>query len=280
VGRIADITADRHMEPVRLARWLLAPAPTFRLWRRMKLWELRSYDDVIRMEQDRLTYRAHLRARYGAHWRRKAPVEALLPLRLARWGAPLHPAATDAAPEPVATDVALDPATDAALEPAATDVALNPAALAEPSATRAAVGRICSSGVQRLTVPQRTAAPAKRTAAPAKRAATSGGAAPVKPAAQASAAPQQRSDADAAFTRHADQALVLAGMSKAAAIRALHAAHPEESAPQLVQRLALHGIAAKDSSVRAELARDRQRREAAAAADTEPEPSSGTGHYM
>jgi hypothetical protein len=48
VGRIADITADKHMEGVRLTRWLLSPAPAFLLWRRMKLWELRSYDQVIK----------------------------------------------------------------------------------------------------------------------------------------------------------------------------------------------------------------------------------------
>jgi hypothetical protein len=100
VGRIADITADRHMESVRIARWLLAPIPTFRLWRRMKLWELRSYDEVIRLEQDRLVYRARLQARYGRQWRRKAPVESLMPLRLARYGVPLSdtaPAGLEAA---------------------------------------------------------------------------------------------------------------------------------------------------------------------------------------
>ncbi|MFE6778677.1 DUF2637 domain-containing protein [Streptomyces sp. NPDC057702] len=89
IGRIADITADRHMESVRVARWLLAPVPTFRLWRRMKLWELRSYNEVIRLEQDRLVYRARLRARFGRAWRRKAPVESLMPLRLARYGVPI-----------------------------------------------------------------------------------------------------------------------------------------------------------------------------------------------
>jgi hypothetical protein len=60
VGRIADITADRHMEGVRLSRWVLSPLPTFRLWRRMKLWELRSYDQAITLEQDRLIYEARL----------------------------------------------------------------------------------------------------------------------------------------------------------------------------------------------------------------------------
>ncbi|MFE6713954.1 DUF2637 domain-containing protein [Streptomyces sp. NPDC057695] len=89
VGRIADITADRHMEGVRITRWLLSPVPTFKLWRRMKLWELRSYEQAVSLEQDRLIYQARLQARYGRAWRRKAPVEALMPLRLARIGVPL-----------------------------------------------------------------------------------------------------------------------------------------------------------------------------------------------
>lgn len=89
VGRIADITADKHMEGVRITRWLLSPVPTFLLWRRMKLWELRSYDAVIKLEQERLVYQARLRSRFGRGWRRKAPVESLMPLRLARYGVPL-----------------------------------------------------------------------------------------------------------------------------------------------------------------------------------------------
>ncbi|MFF8775134.1 DUF2637 domain-containing protein [Kitasatospora sp. NPDC015120] len=92
VGRIAAITADRHMESVRVMRWVLSPVPTFRLWRRMKLWELRSYDEVVRLEQNRLVYRAQLRFRYGRGWRRSAPIQALLPLKLAKYGVPLDPA--------------------------------------------------------------------------------------------------------------------------------------------------------------------------------------------
>ncbi len=89
IGRIADITAAKHMEGVRLTRWALSPLPTFLLWRRMKLWELRSYEQVIKLEQERLVYQAHLRSRFGRGWRRKAPVESLIPLRLARYGIPL-----------------------------------------------------------------------------------------------------------------------------------------------------------------------------------------------
>ncbi|MFC7844399.1 DUF2637 domain-containing protein [Streptomyces sp. NPDC057382] len=90
IGRIADITADKHMEGVRVTRWLLSPLPTFKLWRRMKLWEVRSYERAVQLEQDRLIYQARLHARFGRAWRRKAPVEALMPLRLARYGVPLR----------------------------------------------------------------------------------------------------------------------------------------------------------------------------------------------
>ncbi|TLQ39477.1 DUF2637 domain-containing protein [Streptomyces marianii] len=90
VGRLAAITVGRQMESVRLWRWLLAPLPTFRLWRRMMLWEIRKYDEVIRGEQQRLVYQARLRGRYGRGWRWKAPVEDLLPLRIARYGLPLE----------------------------------------------------------------------------------------------------------------------------------------------------------------------------------------------
>ncbi|MFE3644882.1 DUF2637 domain-containing protein [Streptomyces sp. NPDC059169] len=79
----------RRLDKVRWKRWLLAPWPTFTLWRRMNLWELESYDTVLNLEQERLVYEAKLRGRFGRAWRRKAPVEALLPLRLARNGIPL-----------------------------------------------------------------------------------------------------------------------------------------------------------------------------------------------
>ncbi len=89
IERLANIKAGKHMEGVRAIRWLLSPVPTFRLWRRMKLWEITSYDVIVDMEQNRLVYRQILRNEYGRSWRRKAPVEALLPLKLASLGRPL-----------------------------------------------------------------------------------------------------------------------------------------------------------------------------------------------
>ncbi|WP_431678675.1 DUF2637 domain-containing protein [Kitasatospora sp. KL5] len=120
VGRIAAITADRHMESVRLMRWLLSPVPTFRLWRRMKLWELRSYDETVRLEQNRLVYRAQLRFRYGRGWRRSAPFQALLPLKLAKYGVPLDPSVLDRIDGPLeVTKGAATPAVGPAVSAAA-----------------------------------------------------------------------------------------------------------------------------------------------------------------
>ncbi len=136
VGRIADITADKHMEGVRLTRWLLSPIPTFLLWRRMKLWELRSYDQVIRLEQDRLVYQARLHSRFGRAWRRKAPVESLMPLRLARYGVPL----ADTAP--------------AGLAAAGIELALIPAPRVDVVVADRAAGA--------APVPQRTAPPSEQ----------------------------------------------------------------------------------------------------------------------
>ncbi|MFD5838203.1 DUF2637 domain-containing protein [Streptomyces collinus] len=89
IGTAADVAAARHMESVRLSRWLLAPIRTFFLWRRMKLWELRSYDAVIALEQQRAAERLRLRAEYGRMWRRHAPVDVVIAYRLTRYGRPL-----------------------------------------------------------------------------------------------------------------------------------------------------------------------------------------------
>ncbi|MER5751369.1 DUF2637 domain-containing protein [Streptomyces sp. NPDC002088] len=135
IGRIADITADKHMEGVRLTRWMLSPLPTFLLWRRMKLWELRSYEQVIKLEQERLVYQARLRSRFGRAWRRKAPVESLMPLRLARYGVPL----AETAPAGLAA---------AGIEPALLPPAPQPALAAAPAAgTAPAVGAAPAAGV-------------------------------------------------------------------------------------------------------------------------------------
>ncbi|EFL33976.1 integral membrane protein [Streptomyces viridochromogenes DSM 40736] len=142
IGRIADITADKHMEGVRLTRWMLSPVPTFLLWRRMKLWELRSYEQVIKLEQERLVYQARLRSRFGRAWRRKAPVESLMPLRLARYGVPLAETAPAGLAAAGIEPALIPPAPQQALD------AAGPKTLAANSAPAPAAGsRAAAAGV-------------------------------------------------------------------------------------------------------------------------------------
>ncbi|MFD3337410.1 DUF2637 domain-containing protein [Streptomyces sp. NPDC058700] len=86
VGRIADITADKHIESPPFSRWLLNPAGTFVLWRRQRMWNIRSWETVLHLEQETRIYRAQLRREHGRGWRRKAGANQLLVLRLARDG--------------------------------------------------------------------------------------------------------------------------------------------------------------------------------------------------
>ncbi|MER5222829.1 DUF2637 domain-containing protein [Streptomyces flaveus] len=137
----------RRLDKVRLSRWLLSSWPTFLLWRRMKLWEMESYDTVLKLEQERLVYQAKLRGKFGRGWRRKAPIEALLPLRLARNGIPL----ADTAPAGLAA-AGIDPF-DLPVLPAAAALESPPAVLAAPAA--AAVRKPWATA----TVPAQTEAP-------------------------------------------------------------------------------------------------------------------------
>ncbi|WP_411147356.1 DUF2637 domain-containing protein [Streptomyces sp. A30] len=143
----------RRLDKVRWSRWLLSSFPTFLLWRRMKLWEMESYDTVLRLEQERLVYQAQLRGRFGRAWRRKAPVEAMLPLRLARNGIPL----AETAPAGLAA-AGIDPFGLLSILPAASASA-NAAVPAVPAA------QVPSRRVT-ATVPAPTPAPAS-TPAPA-----------------------------------------------------------------------------------------------------------------
>ncbi|TDC41110.1 DUF2637 domain-containing protein [Actinomadura sp. KC345] len=70
----AGIAAGTRIESIRASRWILAPWPTAKLWRRMVLWEIRSYPDALTRERARLLALTALQDTYGRWtWRRKAP---------------------------------------------------------------------------------------------------------------------------------------------------------------------------------------------------------------
>lgn len=69
-------------EGVPLARWLLAPRPTFVLWRRMKLWRIRDYRVAVDMELSRLQAIEKLTGFYpGKDWRQAVPGDLAWMLR-------------------------------------------------------------------------------------------------------------------------------------------------------------------------------------------------------
>lgn len=86
VVRASDIEAGRDSQTIPAARWALAPAATTALWRRMKLWDMASYQETIQIEQERTVYQAMLQRKYGRAWRRRAKADELLPLTMARYG--------------------------------------------------------------------------------------------------------------------------------------------------------------------------------------------------
>jgi hypothetical protein len=73
IRRRAGIAAGTVREGVPIARWLLAPFSTFRLWRRMILWQITSYPDALQAEQRRRHALALLDDHYGRKWKRRAP---------------------------------------------------------------------------------------------------------------------------------------------------------------------------------------------------------------
>ncbi|WP_259317031.1 DUF2637 domain-containing protein [Kitasatospora xanthocidica] len=87
IARIAQLQAGAPpMEGIRASRWLLSLVPTFKVWRKMRLWEITSYDEAVELESRRMVFQAILRREFGRNWRRKAPAAAKLPLRLATYG--------------------------------------------------------------------------------------------------------------------------------------------------------------------------------------------------
>ncbi|NRQ32989.1 DUF2637 domain-containing protein [Nonomuraea sp. NN258] len=72
VRKRADLAKPDRMDSIRLSRWLLAFPSTLALWRRMVLWEIRSYPNTLRRERDRILARTDLQDQYGWLWRFKA----------------------------------------------------------------------------------------------------------------------------------------------------------------------------------------------------------------
>ncbi|MFF5881065.1 DUF2637 domain-containing protein [Streptomyces californicus] len=89
VGRDA---IDRIVRPDRaerdaipLIRWVLAPLATPRIYRRMRLWGVASYPEMVRREQDLLAYEQWLKRKYDGDLSRASDDERL-PMKMAPYG--------------------------------------------------------------------------------------------------------------------------------------------------------------------------------------------------
>ncbi|MEO3829513.1 DUF2637 domain-containing protein [Actinomadura sp. B10D3] len=77
IRRRAGIAAGTVREGIPVARWLLAPFSTFRLWRRMVLWQITSYPQALTAEQRRRHALALLESHYGRKWKARAPADVV-----------------------------------------------------------------------------------------------------------------------------------------------------------------------------------------------------------
>jgi Protein of unknown function (DUF2637) len=68
-------------DPIPVARWVLAPWPTWLMWRRMVMWRIASFQDALAAEQERRHAIALLKAKYGRRWKQHAPQELAWMLR-------------------------------------------------------------------------------------------------------------------------------------------------------------------------------------------------------
>jgi hypothetical protein len=78
----AGLEAGTRTESLGLVRWMLDPVSTFRLWRYMRLWGLKTAAEARASESKRLMARAALHARYGILWRVKTPIQLRTAYRL------------------------------------------------------------------------------------------------------------------------------------------------------------------------------------------------------
>lgn len=84
--KAANIETGAESQAIPAARWVLSPAATAALWRRMKLWNKASYQETVSIEQERTVYAAMLQRKHGRGWRRRAQADELLPLTMGKYG--------------------------------------------------------------------------------------------------------------------------------------------------------------------------------------------------
>ncbi|GAA1930757.1 DUF2637 domain-containing protein [Streptantibioticus ferralitis] len=91
------------VDSIPLSRWLLALPSTAAMYRRMRLWDIRSYTVALGLEEQRILAMTALRKEYGRGWRRKAPLDLRMYLLLGKLTADMVRDGTRPTPHPVPT---------------------------------------------------------------------------------------------------------------------------------------------------------------------------------
>ncbi|MCF3132457.1 DUF2637 domain-containing protein [Streptomyces olivochromogenes] len=81
----AQLEAGTHTDRIPLHRWILSPIATPRFYRRMRLYGVSSYPEMIRRQQELIAYAQWLRRKYTGDLS-KASEDERLPLKMAAYG--------------------------------------------------------------------------------------------------------------------------------------------------------------------------------------------------
>jgi uncharacterized protein DUF2637 len=81
----AQLEAGTHADRIPLNRWVLAPPATARIYRRMRLWGITSYPEMVQRQKDLLGYQQWLRRKHKGDLS-KASDDELLPMKMAPYG--------------------------------------------------------------------------------------------------------------------------------------------------------------------------------------------------
>jgi hypothetical protein len=64
-----NLATGSRRQPIPAVRWMASPWPSVKVWRRMVLWRINSYDTALDQERQRLAAVAVARQLYGRRWR-------------------------------------------------------------------------------------------------------------------------------------------------------------------------------------------------------------------
>ncbi|MEU0896857.1 DUF2637 domain-containing protein [Streptomyces massasporeus] len=85
IGRVVRPSDQEERDSIPLDRWLLAPVPTWKIYRRMRLWGITSYPEMTRRDQDLIAYELWLKRKHKGDLS-KATEDEMLPMTMAPYG--------------------------------------------------------------------------------------------------------------------------------------------------------------------------------------------------